>query len=120
MNKKPLFPVFLDLSEKKIVVIGSVQDPVCLVRKLAPYTKMVTLICPKDLPEMAGPEMPENIQVLRRNYVREDLYEADLVIAASSDSRENRDIHAQCKCLGIPVNIPGDRARSDFFLENDG
>ena len=62
MNKKPLFPVFLDLSEKKIVVIGFVQDPVCLVRKLAPYTKMVTLICPKDLPEIAGPEMPENIK----------------------------------------------------------
>ena len=120
MNKKPLFPVFLDLSEKKIVVIGSGQNPACPIYKLAPYAKLVTLICPEDLPEMASPEMPENIQVLRRDYVREDLYEADLVIAASSDSRENRDIHAQCKCLGIPVNIPGDRARSDFFLENDG
>ena len=119
MNKNLLFPIRIDLSRKKVTVIGAHGSVRSRIRELAPCAGAVTWICP-DAPAVDGPEETDGkLRLVRRSYVREDLYDADLVIAASESSTENKDIYAACRCLGIPVHTVGDPARSDFFFEDE-
>ena len=37
----------------------------------------------------------------QKRYEREDLYDADLALAATDDRAVNEDIYSACKCLGI-------------------
>ncbi len=52
----------------------------------------------------------------RKNTGREDLYDADLALAATDDSRVNDDIYSACKCLGILVNTASDQNKCDFHF----
>ena len=116
MEERSLFPIFLDFSEKKVVVAGAGTIAKRRVRTLTEYTDNITLIAPEVNDELLSLEKDGKIRILRRHYEREDLYGADLVIAASGNRKENMEIHAVCKCMGILVNIPNDSRRSDFVF----
>ena len=116
MSEKPHFPVFLDLSEKKVIVVGAGTIAKRRIRTLAEFTYDLTVIAPEVNSELKLMEEAGKIKILRKHYERDDLYGADMVIAAASDKKINNDIHAACKCLGIPVNVPDDRTKCDFFF----
>ena len=116
MDERHLFPIFLDLSEKKVVVIGAGTIAKRRVRTLTDFAAQIILVAPEVNAELLAMEREGKIKIIRRHYEREDIYDADLVIAASASRKENMEIHAACKCLGIPVNIPNDRGRSDFIF----
>lgn len=46
----------------------------------------------------------------------EDIYDADMVIAATNDSQINTDIYNVCKCTGITVNVCSDKHKCDFYF----
>lgn len=60
----------------------------------------------------------------QKNYEREDIYDADMVIAATDNEKVNEDIYSACKCLGILVNVASSQQKCDFhfpgILEYDG
>ena len=116
MDKRPLFPIFLDLSEKTVVLIGAGTIAKRRLRTLLDFAGRITLVAPEVNAELLAMEAEGKVRLIRRHYRREDLFDADLVIAASASRKENMEIHAACKCLGIPVNIPNDRRRSDFIF----
>jgi siroheme synthase-like protein len=74
----------------------------------------------------AGLTKPTQGEILykEKTYSREDLYDADLVIAATDNKEVNEDIYSACKCLGIQVNVASDQKKCDFHfpgvLEYDG
>ena len=71
-------------------------------------------------------DLAEKGEILYRKkpYAREDLYDADMVIAATDSKEVNEDIYSACKCLGIQVNVASDQKKCDFHfpgvLEYDG
>ena len=56
------------------------------------------------------------IKIKRKNYEREDIYDADYVIAATNDHHINSDIYSACKCMGITVNVCSDKTKRDFYF----
>lgn len=113
---KPYFPVFLDLSDKKIVVVGAGTIAKRRIRTLIDFTDHLVVVAPEVNKELLELEEQGKLTILRKKYEREDLYEASMVIAAASDSKINNDIYSACKCLGIPVNVCSSKEKCDFFF----
>ena len=103
--KKLYFPMFVDLTDKKVVVVGAGTIAKRRIRTMAEFTSRLVVIAPEV-----------NLTILRKTYQQEDICDAAMVIAATSDSKVNQEIYAACKCLGIPVNVYKDKTKCDFFF----
>ena len=115
-KKKPYFPMFVDLSEKKVVVVGAGTIAKRRIRSLIEFTNHMVVIAPEVNPELQELESSGVIGILRKNYEREDIYGADIVIAATNDHKTNDDIYSVCKCMGITVNVCSDKNKCDFYF----
>jgi len=115
-SKKPYFPMFVDLTDKKVVVAGAGTIAKRRIRSMIEFTNHLYVIAPEVNRELKELEEAGKLTILRKAYDREDLYDASLVIAATNDHKVNQDIYAACKCLGIPVNVCQDRERCDFYF----
>lgn len=116
-NKKKLyFPMFVDLSDKKVVVVGAGTIAKRRIRALVDFTDHLVVIAPEVNKELKEMEEQGQLTILRKNYEREDIYDAAMVIAASNDKKTNQDIYTACKCLGIMVNVCNDKTRCDFYF----
>ncbi|POP33346.1 bifunctional precorrin-2 dehydrogenase/sirohydrochlorin ferrochelatase [Lactonifactor longoviformis] len=115
-QEKPYFPLFVDLSEKKILVIGAGKIAARRIQTLLPFAGEIRVIAPRAAAEVA--EMAENgrIQYEAREYEREDLYDACIVIAATDREQINHEIYSVCKCMGILVNVISDKNKCDFYF----
>ncbi len=116
MDKKPYFPMYVDMSDKKVLVVGAGTIAKRRIRMLLDFAGEVTVLAPEINPELAELEKAGKLTVLRKKYEREDLFGMDLVVAASPDPGVNSDIYAACKCLGILVNVPSDKQKCDFYF----
>ena len=115
-DKKPYFPLFVDLNEKQIVVVGAGTIAKRRIRTLVSFTNHLTVIAPEVNRELLDMEKAGMLRIKRKNYEREDIYDADYVIAATNDHQINSDIYSACKCMGITVNVCSDKTKCDFYF----
>ena len=113
-DKKGLFPMFVDLREKKSVVIGAGKIATRRIQTLTQFCENITVIAPEATEAVHALAADEQITWLTKAYERDDLYGADLVLAATDDPKLNDEIHSVCKCLGILVNVCSDQRKCDF------
>lgn len=113
---KPYFPMFVDLSDKKVIVVGAGTIAKRRIRTLIEFTDHLVVIAPEVNKELLDLERAGRLTILRKKYEREDIYDAAMVIAATNDSRTNNDIYSACKCLGITVNVCSDKNKCDFYF----
>ena len=116
MDDKRYFPMFVDLSRQKAVVVGAGKIAARRAAALVQFCPDVTVIAPEISPGIERLEQEQKVKVLRKEYRREDIFGADLVIAATSRPEVNDDIYAACKTLGIRVNVCSDRSKCDFYF----
>lgn len=123
-KEKKCFPLFMDLTEKKAVVFGAGAIGTRRILALLPYVGSLTVVALQAGEEIQKLAMEKQIRYYPRGYQREDLYDADLVLAATGDPAVDGDIYSGCKCLGILVNVASDQKKCDFhfpgLLEYDG
>lgn len=115
-EKKPYFPMFVDLAEKKVVVVGAGTIAKRRIRSLIEFTNHLYVIAPEVNKELLDLEKDGKLTILKKKYDQKDLYGADLVIAATSDHKVNDDIFSVCKCMGITVNVCSDKTKCDFYF----
>lgn len=115
-RRKHYFPMFIDLTDKKAVVVGAGTIAKRRIRSLAEFTDRLVVIAPEVNRELKQMEEEGKITILRKRYEREDIFDASLVIAATNDNKMNQEIYSACKCLGIPVNVCADKTRCDFYF----
>lgn len=115
-RQKLYFPMFVDLSDKKAVVVGAGTIAKRRIRTLIDFTDHLVVIAPEVNKELKDLEAEGKLTILRKNYEREDIYDAALVIAATNDKKVNQDIYSACKCLGILVNVCNDKNKCDFYF----
>ena len=113
---RPYFPMFVDISHKKVVVVGAGTIAKRRIRTLVDFTENLTVIAPEVYPELLVLQSQGMILILKKQYQREDIYDADLVIAATNDHQTNEDIYSVCKCMGITVNVCSDKNKCDFYF----
>lgn len=114
--KKPYFPLFTDISDKKIVVVGG--------GKIA-TRRVDTLLEFADDISVAAPEASKRIRKLAKEgyivwkecaYQAELLTGADLVLAATDDAACNEKIVEDCRARGILVNTAHKKELCDFYF----
>ena len=115
-EKKLYFPMFVDLTDKKVVVVGAGTIAKRRIRTMADFTNHLVVIAPEVNPELKELEEAGKLTILKKTYQQEDICDASMVIAATSDNKVNQEIYAACKCLGIPVNVYKDKTKCDFFF----
>ena len=104
MKNKRYFPMFIDLSDKKIVVVGGGNIATRRIRTLLQFTRNITAIAPKSTME------------LQELVKRSDFDMAYMVIAATNDWKLNDEIYRVCKEEGIYVNVADDKSKCDFYF----
>lgn len=116
MKGYPYFPMFVDLSEKRVLIAGAGVVAARRIGTLAAFTPFITVIAPEIHSEIEALERGGKLRVLRRRFEMGDLRGADMVLAATDDEVLNAKIFAACRELRIPVNVSSDRRMCDFFF----
>lgn len=116
MNHKPYFPMFVDLSQKKIVAAGGGAIASRRVKTLSDFAENITVIAPCISEELDEMERLGQIRIRRRPIRREDIEGADLVLAATDDHGLNERLYELCHEKGICVNVASDKEKCDFFF----
>ncbi len=116
MKNKPYFPMFIDLSDKNIVVVGGGNIATRRVKTLLSFTRNICVIAPKITMEMMELGKAGFVQLITRPVKRSDFNMAYMVIAATNDRKLNDEIHRICRQEGIYVNVASDREQCDFYF----
>ncbi len=116
MEGYPYFPAFINLSDKKLVVIGAGRIASRRIRTLLQFTGSLTVIAPSVHPQIERLAQEGSVRLLCREYEAADLDGADMVFAATDDTKVNRRIWEICRKRKIPVNVCDDREKCDFYF----
>ncbi|MBR0365511.1 MAG: bifunctional precorrin-2 dehydrogenase/sirohydrochlorin ferrochelatase [Clostridia bacterium] len=116
MSQNLYFPLFVDLSEKRIVVIGAGTIAKRRVKALYDFAGQITVVAPEIHPDIQKLANTDKLKTIRKCYESADLDDADIVLAATNDKIVNREIAELCKEKHIPVNNCSDREQCDFYF----
>ena len=83
MKNKPYFPMFIDLSDKNIVVVGGGNIATRRVKTLLSFTRNIRVIAPKVTMEMMELGKAGYVELITRPVKRTDFAMAYMVIAAT-------------------------------------
>lgn len=99
----PYFPLFVDLTGKRVLIVGGGHVALRKLKKLLPYGANIVVVAPELLPEIV--QIP-NLMLHTRKFLPTDLQPRPaLVIAATNDMKVNGEISRLCQAQNIPVNV---------------
>jgi precorrin-2 dehydrogenase/sirohydrochlorin ferrochelatase len=110
------YPVFLDISGKRCVVVGGGQVAWRKVTSLLENNAAVEVVSPVLCPEIQKLADSGKIVLKQKAYQTGDLKGAVLAIAATDDSDTNTRVSSEGRANSILVNVVDDAAKSDFIL----
>lgn len=116
MEQYPYFPLFFDLSDKHVFVIGAGKIANRRVQILTEFTKHITVIAPEIHPELEYLAEQRKIQLFKKFYESTDIDTADIVLAAVNNQNINQQIYQDCKKKNILVNVCSDHQKCDFYF----
>jgi precorrin-2 dehydrogenase/sirohydrochlorin ferrochelatase len=107
-----LYPIFLDLSGRRCVVVGGGEVANRKARKLLQARARVVVISPE-----LGAELESvAVEIHRRPYREGDLEGACLAFAATNSREVNAAVAQEAKERGVPVNVADKPSEGDFAL----
>lgn len=111
------FPLFVDISDKKIVVVGGGNIAARRVRTLLYFTEDITVVSPEICEELRGlADGEKGIHIVERSWQKEDLEGAQIVLAATDRKEINAQIVRLCREQQILVNTADDKSMCDFYF----
>lgn len=101
--KMSYFPMFINLKNKKVLVVGGGHVALRKIQKLLPFQPEIILISLEIEKEIL--QIP-SIITIQREFSEEDLHiKPKMVIAATNDTHTNEWVASLCKEKNIPVNV---------------
>jgi precorrin-2 dehydrogenase/sirohydrochlorin ferrochelatase len=98
-------PIFLDVTGRQCVVVGGGEVAARKVESILQAGAHVTVVSPTLSPPMNAIVAREQVTHIARNYQRGDIRGCVLVYAATDDPKVHRELAAEARALGIPVNV---------------
>lgn len=99
------YPVMLDVKGRKCVVVGGGEVAARKVETLLGCGALVTVLAPALAPELADMTERRAVQYVKREYSKEFIDGASLVVAATDDEKTNRAVYDDAVSAGIQVNV---------------
>lgn len=110
------FPLFIDLSGKRIIVIGGGKIALRRVETLLEFADHITVVAPEVSDRIRQWKDAGRICWIDDVYHKEILKAADLVLAATDDPVCNEQVVRDCKARGIMVNASHKKELCDFYF----
>lgn len=107
------FPMFVQLKNKKCLVIGGGRIALRKIEVLKDFEADVTVIAPEMIPQI---RQIDKIRRIFRTFMEEDFKEAELVVAATNDPKVNSEISKICMQRKIPVNAVDKKEDCSFIF----
>ncbi|MFI3212072.1 MAG: bifunctional precorrin-2 dehydrogenase/sirohydrochlorin ferrochelatase [Eubacteriales bacterium] len=114
-KKNAYFPLFIDLANKKVVVVGAGIIGTRRIQILSEFPCHITVIAKEVSEEVKQLQDEQRIEVIERGIREEDLEDAFLIIAATNVQEINDWIITQSKKARF-VNHVGDKEQSNFYF----
>ncbi|HUS12606.1 MAG TPA: bifunctional precorrin-2 dehydrogenase/sirohydrochlorin ferrochelatase [Pyrinomonadaceae bacterium] len=111
-----LYPIFLNLKSRRVVVIGGGEVAERKVRSLLDTGAAITVISPDLSSELMSLASAGRIDFQHRNYTPGDCKGASLVLSATDDPEVNRAVSAEARATGVLLNTADQPALCDFFM----
>ncbi len=119
MTRKPYFPIFTDISEYKIIIVGGGTVAQRRVETLLHFAEDITVVAPVITEELREFWKQKRIVWVEKSYeskMDEMLKCADMVLAATDDLRCNEQIVKVCRSCGVLVNASHKKELCDFYF----
>ena len=110
------FPVFFDLKDQPVLVVGGGEVALRKVSLLERAGARLTLVAPEVAKELQERAAAGRLELRVREFQPADLDGARMVIVATSRRAVNRWIATLSDARGIPVNVVDDREASRFIV----
>lgn len=122
-SKEVRFPLFISLTDKKVLMVGGGKIACRRVRVLVRFGAAVQVVAPTLCEELQAFVKSGRITYFKRGYCREDLEGCALAVAAANERSVNRAVGKDAKKKNIPVSVADSRDESSFYFpavfEND-
>ncbi len=112
----PCYPIFLNISGRRCVVVGGGQVALRKVRALLEHKANVKVISPDLCAELGQLAESGEIHVLNREYRAGDLKGVFVAIVATNDSETNLKVAGEARSNAVLVNVVDDAENSSFIL----
>ncbi len=114
--RPPLFPLFIDLEHKNILIIGGGKIALRRCGTLLKCGAVVKIISPEFCEGFLNLKS-DNLTLIKREFLFDDLTsEYEFVIAATNNHELNLKIKEHAKNLNILVNLVDDASECDFYF----
>lgn len=110
------YPIYLNVCDRKCIVIGGGEVALRKVQILLEYGAEVDVISPELAPELIKLAQDNQISTFSREYKDGDLEKAFVVIAATDSDEINRQVAAEARRRSILINVVDDAMYSDFIV----
>lgn len=112
LPRPPYLPMYIDMENKKAVVIGGGHVAIRRAEALARCGARVTVIAPEIVPGFSDC----GCEVIKRRYRDGDLSGAEIAVSATDDREVNRLVLSEAKKTGVAANIADSAEDCDFFF----
>ena len=122
MKKRNYFPMFFDISQKRILVVGGGTIATRRIKTLLKFTDHLTVIAPdfsEELQQLKENKEFNGLVFLHQPFTEETekmLDQMDLVFTATDCTELNQRIVALCHEKHVLVNTADDKNACDFFF----
>lgn len=106
------FPFYIDIENKKILVVGGGTVALRKIEKLIPFSPDITVVAPKICDEIKT----LNVKIIDRRFCDSDLDGAFCVVSATDDETLNGRIFQLCNEKNILVNTVDDKEKCGFIF----
>ena len=110
------YPIFLELNERRCLVLGGGAVAERKVEELLAMGARVTVISPAITDGLRDLLVQGSIRHVERAYQEGDLADSDLVFAATEDQANNAAAFREARAQRIWINSADDAAHCDFIL----
>ena len=107
------FPMFVQLKNKKCLVIGGGRIALRKIEVLKDFEADVTVIAPEMISQI---RQIDKIRRIFRTFMEKDFKDAELVVAATDDQKVNSEISKICMQQKIPVNAVDQKEDCSFIF----
>jgi len=105
MKNYPYYPIFLDIEDRSVVIIGGGEVCARKAETMMKYGARVTVVSPMFTSEIQQWAGEGKLVTREKRYESDDLEGANIVIASTDDTTVNEQIAADCRARRIPVNV---------------
>jgi len=112
----PKYPIFLELKDRRVVVIGGGTVATRKAQSLLDAGARLVLVAEKIDDTLINLCRNKNAEIIKSKYSKNYLSRAVLAIAATNDHQLNRRIYKDCQELEILCNVVDEPQMCDFFV----